>query len=96
MFDFIRAIINIPVPFNMIVLIVLFGCVTGMITGIAKEIRKYACHRQDIDFKRELVERGLGGEEIERIVSAQAPESSGPVTTIGGNYFASGGPAAST
>ena len=68
--DLFKAIIDIPVPFNMIVLIVLFGCTTGVITGIAKEIRKYGCHRQEIDFKRELVERGLDGEEIERIVSA--------------------------
>ena len=65
-----KGIINIGVPFNMIVLIVLFGCITGAITGIAKEIRKYGCHRQNIDFKRELVERGLDGDEIERIVSA--------------------------
>jgi hypothetical protein len=68
--DIFKGIVNIPVPFNMIILIVLFGCAAGVIKVIATEIRKYGCHRQNIDFKRELVERGLDGEEIERIVSA--------------------------
>ena len=96
MLDIFKGILSMQVPFNMIVLIVMFGCMAGVITAIAAEIRKYVCHRQDIDFKRELVDRGLSGEEIERIVSARTPDNSGPVTTIGGNYFAAGGPAAST
>lgn len=85
-----KGIFNLAVPFNMIVLIVLFGCFTGVITGIAKEIRKYACHRQLIDFKRELVERGLGGDEIERIVAAPMADIDG---TVNGSYFAGGVPA---
>lgn len=87
-----KGILAIPVPFNMIVLICLFFAVTGVVTGIAKEIRKFGCHRQDIDFKRELVDRGLSSEEIERIVAARSPGSDAPVT-IGGNYYAGGKPA---
>ena len=60
----------------MIVMIVLIGCVTGVLCEIAKQIRKYGCHRQDIELKRELVERGLGAEEIDRIVSTQ-PKGNG-------------------
>ncbi|MEX2092100.1 MAG: hypothetical protein WD971_05455 [Pirellulales bacterium] len=62
----------------MIVLIVLFGSVAGVLTGIATQIRKYGCHRQDIDFKRELVDRGLAAEEIERIVQARPEELAEP------------------
>ena len=84
--DFFKGIISIPVPFNMIVLIVLFGCMVGAITAIAQEIRKYLCHRQDIDFKRELVERGLSGEEIERIVAIRSTEAGSPGTKSGNNF----------
>jgi hypothetical protein len=73
MLEIFQAILNIQTPFNMVVLIVMFGCAAGVLSGIAHQIRKYGCHRQDIDFKRELVERGLSGEEIERIVRAQPP-----------------------
>lgn len=89
--DIFKGILDIPVPFNMIVLIVLFGCIAGTIGAIAKEIRKYACHSQDIAFKRELVERGLVGDEIERIVAAKPPVTEGPMTI--GNYFAGSDPA---
>jgi hypothetical protein len=74
MLEIFQAIVNMQTPFNMIVLITMFGCAAGVLTGIAAQIRKYGCHRQDIDFKRELVERGLAAEEIERIVQAKSPE----------------------
>lgn len=66
-----KGILNIQAPFNMIVLIVLFGCMAGVLGGIATQIRKYGCHRQDIDFKHELVDRGLSAGEIERIVKVR-------------------------
>jgi hypothetical protein len=69
-----KGILNLQTPFNMIVLVVLFGCVTGVIKGIATQIRKYGCHRQDIDFKRELVDRGLSADEIERIIQARSSD----------------------
>lgn len=74
MLDIFQAIVSIGVPFNMIVLIVLIGSVAGVLTGIATQIRKYGCHRQDIDFKRELVDRGLAADEIERIIQARPEE----------------------
>ena len=74
MLELFKAIIEMQTPFNMIVLVVLIGSIAGVLTGIAAQIRKYGCHRQDIDFKRELVDRGLAADEIERIVCAQPPE----------------------
>jgi hypothetical protein len=74
MADFLQKIISIQSPFNMVVLVVLIGSVVGLLSTIAVQIRRYGCHRQDIDFKRELIDRGLSAEEIERIVEAQAPK----------------------
>lgn len=69
-----KGILSIQTPFNMIVLIVLFGSLAGVLTGIAAQIRKYGSHRHDIEFKRELVDRGLSAEEIERIIKARPDE----------------------
>jgi hypothetical protein len=70
-FQLFHGILDMPVPFNMIVLVTLIFCTTGVLTSIFKQIRKYACHRRDADLKRELVERGLGVDEIERILAAK-------------------------
>ena len=54
-----------------IVTIVLICVAASVITSIAKQLRKYACHRNEVELKRDLVERGLSVEEIERIVAAK-------------------------
>ena len=59
-------------PFGMIVLVVLIGCMVGVINTIAKQIRMYATHRADVNLKRELVERGLSVDEIERVMAAKS------------------------
>jgi hypothetical protein len=89
--EVLKALINIPIPFNMIVLVVLFGSISGAIIGVSVELRKYASHRQTLQFKRDLVERGLGGDEIEQIVAAQTPSNAAPSKV--GNYYAAGAPA---
>jgi hypothetical protein len=73
--EMLQEVISIPAPFNMIVLIVLICSVAGLLSTIAIQIRRYGCHRQDIEFKRELVDRGLSADEIERIVKAQPTET---------------------
>jgi hypothetical protein len=75
MYEIIKAIAELAPPFNMIVFVVLFGCIAGVLKTVAKQVRGYSCHRQDIEFKRELVERGLHVDEIERIVNASRPDS---------------------
>ena len=67
MTNLLEPILSIPPPFNMVVMIVLIFAVAGVITSVTKQIRKFACHRQEIDFKRELLDRGLSIEEIERL-----------------------------
>ncbi len=70
----IQGIFEMQTPFNMIVLIILIVMGAGIITGIAKQIRKYACHHREIDLKREMLDRGLSAEEIEQIIRAKVPE----------------------
>jgi hypothetical protein len=82
-----ESIMSMPAPFNMIVMIVLIGAVAGAVKLVATEIRRFGCHRQEIDFKREMVERGLSAEEIERILAAGS-SAGGPTTVHVGNYVA--------
>ncbi len=71
MSSFVNLMQNVPPPFNMVVYIMLIICASSVITSIFKQVRKYACHRQELDFKRELLDRGLPIHEIEQIVRAR-------------------------
>jgi hypothetical protein len=78
--DFLHSLLNIQSPFNMIVLVVLIGSVVGLLSTIVVQVRLYAAHRADVQLKRELVERGLNADEIERVVAAKTPsETQGPL-----------------
>ena len=70
MYELIREVLDIPVPFNMVIVIVFLCTVSGVITGIAKEVRKFAVHRMELDMKREMVDRGMPPEDIERVIRA--------------------------
>ncbi len=72
MYDLFNAIANLGEPWNMIVLVVMIGSVAGVVSTIAKQTRKYASHRAEINLKRDLVERGLSVDEIERIVTVKS------------------------
>jgi hypothetical protein len=73
MHDLIQLVESIPAPFNMVVLIVLIGSVCTLLGTIASQVRVYANHRGEVQLKRELVERGLSVDEIERIIKAKSP-----------------------
>lgn len=75
MSDMLHSILNIQSPFNMIVLVVLIGSLAGVIGTIASQVRLYATHRTEINFKRDLVERGLSVDEIERVVAAKSAKN---------------------
>lgn len=70
MSNLLNSILQMPVPFNMIVMIVLIGSVAGVITSIAREIRKYVCHREDLELKRDMLGRGMEADEIEQVMRA--------------------------
>jgi cell division protein FtsL len=56
----------------MVVLIVLIACAAGVITGVAKEVRKYLCHREEVELKRDLLASGMNAAEIEQVVRARS------------------------
>jgi hypothetical protein len=64
------SIMELPVPFNMVVLIVLIGSVAGVIGTIAKEVRKYLCHQNELELKREMIARGMEPQEIDQVLRA--------------------------
>lgn len=69
------TILNVPAPFNMIVLIVAISCSLGAIKAVAKEARIYADHEADRRLKREMIDVGLAPDEAERIVSTPVNHS---------------------
>lgn len=73
MSEALHSIVSMPTPFNMVVLITLIVMTASLVGTVAKQIRKYVCHRQELEFKRELLDRGLAAEEVERIVVARSP-----------------------
>jgi hypothetical protein len=67
---------NLPTPFNMIVLVVLIGAISGIISTVVKQTGSYARLRQDFAFKRELIDRGMSADEVQRVVEARSPSTS--------------------
>lgn len=69
-------IINfLPLPFNFVIMIILIVFGWLLLAGIIEQIGKFARNRQQIDLKRELLDRGLDADEIKTIMDA------GPVET---------------
>jgi len=73
MTQLIDKILSIPVPFNMIVIIAAISIGAGVVTSIAKQIRKYACLKHELDFKRDMIDRGMSVAEIEQLMAAKSP-----------------------
>ena len=69
---FFDSIAALPTPFNMVVFVVLIGSVAGVIGAIAKEVRMFLCHRDEMELKREILDRGMGLQEIDRVMQAKA------------------------
>ena len=69
LFDLIQGL---RTPFNMVATICLIFAVASVIGSIVKQIRKFVCHRQEIEFKREMLDRGMSAEEIELVVRAHS------------------------
>jgi len=78
MVNAVQSIAGIDPPFNMIVLVVLIVMSAMLAGGVAKQIREWACHRQELEFKRELVERGMTAEEIVKVIEASGLDNVAP------------------
>ena len=73
MTQLIDKILSIPVPFNMIVIITAISIGAGIITSVVKQIRKYACLKHELDFKRDMIDRGMSVAEVEQLMAAKSP-----------------------
>jgi hypothetical protein len=62
-------------PFNFVAFICLFFAVASVIGSVVKQSRKYLCHRQEIEFKREMLDRGMSAEEIESVVRVRGEQT---------------------
>lgn len=69
-----ESIAAMPVPFNMVVMVVFIGSVAGLIGTLAKEVRQYLCHQAEMEFEREMVARGMKSHEIEQVMQAKLPD----------------------
>jgi hypothetical protein len=74
----IDSIVSIQPPFNMIVLITLIAATVGAVAAAAQQIRHWACHRQELALKRELIEHGLSADEIVKVIEASGLDDSTP------------------
>jgi hypothetical protein len=66
---------ELPTPFNMVAIICLISAVATVIGSFFKQLRKYVCHRQELEFKREMVDRGMSAEEIESVIRVHGDRS---------------------
>ena len=72
MSDLLHSLQNVPAPFNMIVLLAVIGGFVAVLCTAIVQVRLFAEHRADLQLKRELVERGLSADEIERVVASKS------------------------
>jgi hypothetical protein len=75
MSDFFHSVVQMPAPFNMVVLIVLIVSAASVVKAVAKFGRQYACHRNEMEFKRDLVERGMTAAEVDQVVRSRGQTS---------------------
>ena len=66
------SIATLPTPFNMIVFVVLIGSVAGVIGTVTREVRIFLCHRDEMELKREMLDRGMELQEIDRVMQGKA------------------------
>ncbi|MEQ8209222.1 MAG: hypothetical protein RH917_05270 [Lacipirellulaceae bacterium] len=70
MSEMLKTAVEVPIPFNMIIILGSLFFVVAAIVGVAKEVQKFASHRVSTDFKREMIDQGMSVDEIERILAA--------------------------
>ena len=69
--DWLGSLLNVETPAKFFVLITLIGCAAAVLITLFVQVARYASHRAELSFKRELVDRGLSVDEIERIASTK-------------------------
>ena len=76
--DSLTSLLNVETPPKFFVVMALISCVACVVMTVIVQLGRLARHQADLEFKRDLVERGLSVDEIERIVSAKPISNSQP------------------
>ena len=71
MLESLNSLLNVDSHAKLLVMIALIGCVVVVVTTIVVQLGTLSTQKAELQFKRDLVERGLSVDEIERIVSAK-------------------------
>jgi hypothetical protein len=66
-----NSLLNVDSPAKFFVVIALILCVAVVVITIVVQLGMLSTHRAELEFKRDLVERGLSVDDIERILSAK-------------------------
>lgn len=74
MTQLIEMIQGMGVPFSTAIVIVAIISFAMLVFVVAAMIEAFVRHRQDLQFKRDMLERGLSIEEIERLIGAPTPK----------------------
>lgn len=69
-------LLNVPPPFNVAVLIVAIIVVASTLCSTAWIIRAGIAHYLELQFKRDMIDRGFAPDEIERLVRARGESTS--------------------
>ena len=69
--DSLNSLLNVDSPAKFFVVIALIVCGAVVLVAIVVLLSTLSTHNVELQFKRDLVERGLSVDEIERIVSAK-------------------------
>ena len=70
MFESFAQVFEVQGPFIVPVASVFFAAVAIAVILVAREVRKVATHRMDLEAKREMMQQGATVEEIERVLKA--------------------------
>lgn len=57
------------------VIIVVATLAFFLLLALITEVRKYASRRYELEIKRDMVERGMSAEDIERVIAAKTPDN---------------------
>jgi|SRR6187401_2608525 hypothetical protein len=82
MLDSLSSLMDVDSPAKFFVVIALISGVVILVTVIVMQLGWLASHRAELEFKRDLVERGLSVDEIERIVSAKPVSKAKPTRKL--------------
>ena len=74
-----------PTLFTVLVLVFGFAFGTTIVSSIVCQIGRYRRREQELEFKREMLLRGVPAEEIERTLAAPFKESESAKPTYNGN-----------